>query len=96
MENDYVELLEAAIEENDLTQTWRAGLFNSTEEGEQKRAEVRFRSSKNDLVAFMWSQKNDGAHACLNWPIGAAVGIAQTTAKYRKALNGSINNPYMA
>jgi hypothetical protein len=90
MENNYIKLLDAAIEKHNLRASWREGLFDTTEEAQQNRIAARYKKAKRVFGAMMWSSKNDGSSTYLNWAIHKALGITPTRAKYRKSLDGRI------
>jgi hypothetical protein len=86
----YMELFEAAIEEHSLIETWRDGLFTTTEEQRDHRANKKYESAKKTYLSMLYSPKNRGNHEYLIWALETSLGIKATKAKYRKALDGRI------
>ncbi|MEZ5501419.1 MAG: hypothetical protein R3E50_01730 [Halioglobus sp.] len=90
MKKYYMELFEAAIEEHGLIETWRDGLFTTTEEQRDHRADSIYKSAKRQFFTKLYSPKNKGDHEYFIWALETYLGIKATRARYRKALDGRL------
>ncbi len=86
----YMELFETAIEEHNLIETWRDGLFTETEMQREERSDSKYKSAKKEYLKKLTSPKNIGDHEYLIWALETSLGIRATQAKYRKALDGRL------